>query len=322
MINNGLIIGKFMPPHNGHRYCFDVASRLCNTLFIVIDPMEAPSIPVELRLEWIQAICPQATVLVLPRTMPQDPSDTPEFWKIWRIELHRLLPCRIDAVFASESYGKPLAEHLGALFVSVDIERRAHPISATLIRQNPRRYWSFIPDVVRPYFLKRIAIVGPECSGKTTLVKALHDQFGLGVVPEFADSYLRVHGTKNLTQRDFDLIGEGQYALIRSAECQSGGVLVSDTDPLSTCIWADQILAYQPDHLRQLQRKLEFDYIFLCQPDIPWKDDAHRLFPQRREIFLEVFRSEYLSLENVHELSGSIDDRISALSFYISDLLK
>jgi HTH-type transcriptional repressor of NAD biosynthesis genes len=83
--------------------------------------------------------------------VPSYPHEHPDFWTIWRELIGRYAP-PVDVVFTSEQYGDRLASELGARHVLVDLERRTVPISASLVRANPRAYWHYIPERVQPYF--------------------------------------------------------------------------------------------------------------------------------------------------------------------------
>src|SRR5207302_10464947 len=121
------------------------------------------------------------------------------------------LPGRPDFVFASEDYGRRLAEELGAKFVPVDRERGAVPVSGTAVRSDPMANWSFIPRCVRPYFAKRVCVFGPESSGKTTLARRLADHFRTAWVPEYARTLLEANGG-DVRCEDMEVIARGQAA--------------------------------------------------------------------------------------------------------------
>ena len=67
----------------------------------------------------------------------------------------------ISFVFASEQYGIQLASDcLGQHSLQwIRHERSGFPVSATDIRTSPMRYWKYIPEPVRPYFLKRVQVI-------------------------------------------------------------------------------------------------------------------------------------------------------------------
>jgi NadR type nicotinamide-nucleotide adenylyltransferase len=134
--------------------------------------------------------------------------DDPEAWAFWIAAIRAVHPAAVDVVFSSEAYGAELARRLGARHVAFDPERTRVPISATQIRADPLAHWQFIPPPVRPYFVRRVALVGAESTGKTTLAQALAAHFGTVWVPEFARAYLLARG--GVTEQDMHVIAQGQ----------------------------------------------------------------------------------------------------------------
>src|SRR5690606_23106783 len=113
-----------------------------------------------------------------------------QFWALWRAALQRVAPYPIDVVVASESYGPRLAAELGARFVPCDPGRSARTVSGTEVRADPLRHWEMLPAPVRPYFVRRVAVVGAESTGKTTLAQALAAHHETVWVPEYARIWL------------------------------------------------------------------------------------------------------------------------------------
>src|SRR5262249_35302247 len=160
---------------------------------------------------------------------PQDPSEHPEFWHIWRASLLRVLPGAPDFVFASDAYGAKLAEVLGARFVPVDPARSAVPISGTLVRADPLSHWEHLPRPVRAYYAKRVVGFGPESTGKSTLARRLAAHFRTVHVPEFARSWLETAGGR-VTPEDMPIIARGQLAAEDALAREANRVLFCDTD--------------------------------------------------------------------------------------------
>jgi HTH-type transcriptional repressor of NAD biosynthesis genes len=182
----GMVLGKFYPPHRGHVYLCEFALPMwsaCTSWWARsrARPSRAPC-----ATPWCRSWSPGATVHHLTDENPQDPSEHPDFWRIWRESLLRILPEPVDFVFASEPYGERLASELGARFVSVDPARAILPIRATAIRQDPLAAWEDLPRAVRPYFVKRVCLMGPESTGKTTLAASLARDLQTVWVPEYA----------------------------------------------------------------------------------------------------------------------------------------
>src|SRR5262249_52380975 len=163
-----------------------------------------------------------------------------DFWNLWRAALQRVLPCRPDRVFASEDYGKRLAEELGGAFVPVDRSRWAVPTSGTAVRTDPMASWDYLPRCVRPYFVKRVCVFGPESTGKTTLARQLAEHFRTAWVPEYARTLLEARDGE-LTASDLPLIARGQVASEDALARNARKVLICDTDPLATLVWSETL---------------------------------------------------------------------------------
>jgi len=176
LVEHGLVFGKFMPPTNGHLYLLDFARRSCKRLTIVVLTLENEPIPGHLRYEWIKELYPDCTVVHHGHDMPQEPQNPHDipFYHAWRDTLRKHCPRDdFDALFASESYGYQVAWALGIRFIPVDTARGSVQISGTALRSDPWTHWSHLNPVVRPYFLKRVALCGGEASVRGKLAAEL-----------------------------------------------------------------------------------------------------------------------------------------------------
>src|SRR5687768_14796348 len=186
----GMLLGKFLPPHLGHQYLVDFARHYVDELIVLVCTLAREPIPGGLRFRWMREMFPQANVRLVHVTddLPQEPADHPQFWDVWRGVVRRYIPegSGPDYVFASESYGYKLAEVLGATFIPVDPSRQLVPVSGTAIRTDPMANWKYLPAAVRPYFVRRVCLFGPESTGKTTLAARLAEHFDTVWVSEHA----------------------------------------------------------------------------------------------------------------------------------------
>ncbi len=83
-----------------------------------------------------------------------------------------------NRIYTSEEADAPqYLEHLGIETVLIDPKRTFMNISGGQIRENPFRYWEYIPTEVKPFFVRTVAILGGESSGKSTLVNKLANIF-------------------------------------------------------------------------------------------------------------------------------------------------
>lgn len=172
---NGVIIGRFMPPHRGHQYLVEFAHNFVDDLYVLVCTLSAEPIPGELRYNWMKELFPRDHIIHITEEIPEASRGAPNAEQIWAQSVREAVREPIHHVFASETYGSPLAEALGATFVPVDPAREIFPVSASLIRQDPYTHWSYIPEPVRPYFTRRVAVVtGSEALRPATRLLAKH----------------------------------------------------------------------------------------------------------------------------------------------------
>ncbi|MGB1104760.1 MAG: AAA family ATPase [Crocinitomicaceae bacterium] len=133
----------------------------------------------------------------------------------------------------------------------------------------------------------RIAVTGPESSGKTSLCQALANHYKIAFIPEYARTYLE-HTNGVYNQKDLDKIAQGQFESVITA---SGEIIISDTDFVVMEIWS--IYKYQnaSEYITELVKKDLFDLHILCAPDIPWEPDPLREKPNDREELFERYKS-------------------------------
>ena len=83
-MSRGFLLGKFMPPHDGHLMMCDFARAYCDELTILVCTRLVEPIDGNLRYAWMCELCPWARVVHFDRDVPQEPSEAPDFWDIWR----------------------------------------------------------------------------------------------------------------------------------------------------------------------------------------------------------------------------------------------
>ena len=197
---------------------------------------------------------------------------------------------RPDLLFASESYGKRLADDLGARFIPVDAPRDAIPVSASRVTAGIGEHWGLLLPEARPSFLKRIAIIGPESCGKTTLARRLAAVFRTVHVPEFARSYLEA--TDPLKYPDLDDIGiisAGHAASEDALARQANRVLFLDTDHICTAVWSEVAWGQVPPSVEAEIAARSYDLRLLLADDVPFATDPLRYAGHERQMKLGHF---------------------------------
>ena len=310
-----MILGKFMPPHRGHQHLIDFARKRVGKLTILVCSLEREPIAGRLRVEWIKEMVPDARVVHVTDENPQEPHEHPRFWEIWTETIRRCLPTGPDVVFTSEDYGDELARRLGARHMAVDTARQQVPVSATAIRNDPFANWEFIPECVRPYFAKRIAIVGPESTGKTTLARGLAAHYQTVWVPEFAREYLDAKNAERplaeITRTDIAEIARGQMHSEEELARQANRLLICDTELLTTELWSEHFFGACEDWIRRAAIERRYDLVLLLDADVAWVADPHRDAPHLREQFFNRLRDQLQSRgRRFVIISGPFDQRL------------
>jgi len=142
--------------------------------------------------------------------------------------------------------------------------------------------------------MTRITIVGPECSGKTTLCEALAAHYGCVWVKEYARAHLEEHGPGYVEQ---DLLNFAMGQVLAEAEAQklaqggSADLLFCDTDMITIRIWSEEVFGHSHPLLKQLSTDVQYDHWLLCRPDIPWEADPLRENPHDRDRLFAVYEA-------------------------------
>lgn len=168
----------------------------------------------------------------------------------------------------------------------------------------------------------KIAIVGPESTGKSTLAAELAAYFQAPLVEEYAREYCT--GLKSpCTLEDEIAMYHGQIEREEAALKESPDLLICDTTILNVKIWCDHVFEYCPEFIEEEVRRRPYDLYLLMNIDMPWQEDPLRDFPDLREHFLEVFQLELRLLQaNVQLISGLGSERLknalSSINYYYS----
>jgi HTH-type transcriptional repressor of NAD biosynthesis genes len=320
-MTTGMLLGKFMPPHLGHLYLVEFARNYVEELTVVVGTIQAEPIPGELRFRWMKELFPEVNVVHHTDENPQEPAEHPDFWRIWHDSLMRILPGRPDYVFASEDYGWKLAEVLGGEFVPVDRGRGVVPVSGTKIRADPLGHWQYLPRCVRPYFLRRVCVFGPESTGKTTLAGQLAQHFHTIATPEYARLLLEAQ-QGNLSAADIPRIARGQQASEDALARHANGILFCDTDLLTTMIWSETLYGSCPEWIRTQAEGRHYDLYLLLDVDTPWVQDPVRYLPEQRRSFFNRCEEELRKRGRPYVIiRGSWEQRLANACQAVKELL-
>jgi NadR type nicotinamide-nucleotide adenylyltransferase len=139
--------------------------------------------------------------------------------------------------------------------------------------------------------LKRIAITGPESTGKSSLAKELARYYKCSWVPEYAREYL------NKLERDYNyndllLIAKGQKRLENKMALAARGFLFCDTELTVTKIWCEFKYGKVHPWINENLKAQQYDLYFLMNIDLPWEADPLREYPGNRKELFDMYISE------------------------------
>ena len=158
---------------------------------------------------------------------------------------------------------------------------------------------------------KKIAVVGPESTGKSTMAKHLATELGTVCVSEYARYYCRNLNRQYTLQDEVNMF-YGQIALEDALiPLAKNKVLVCDTTMLTVKIWSDYLFGNTPKEVTDEIKARKYDFYLLMDIDLPWEDDPLRDFPQQREHFMHVWKKELEALDaSFKVISGIGDERL------------
>lgn len=284
----GFLGGKFLPFHMGHMYAILVASNKVDELYVVLSSSKNRDrelcerdgikyIPAEVRLSWLGHAFNNLDNIKIVH-VEDDQWDANYNWEEGANMIKKAIGKPIDFVFSSENnydeYFKkfyPDAKH-----VVIDEGRETVPVSATELRKSLYEHWDKLPIYVRPYFVKKIALIGTESCGKTTLAKKLAKLYNTNWVSEVGRDYCEKYGN-HLTPTMFKLIAMQHFLLQTQKAEESNKLLFVDSDAVITQYYLNMYFGGEKFALLEEIIKLQnYDLAIFLEPDVKWVADGTR----------------------------------------------
>lgn len=341
----GITFGGYCPMHQGHLDLIMQAKKENDICYVIVcgydgeERGESIGLPLRRRISLVREMFrkdEQIRVLSINDTeLGIDESMSDSNWDIWlkEVKMQILKSDRhIDGYdiftwyIAEPNYKAALEARTESLPITeVKLIEKKNPVSGTLIRSNPIKYWKKIAKPFRAYFSTNILITGTASEGKTTLTRDIATYFGLPYSEEYGRTYMELHGKTDvdLTINDFQefLIEQRRDTKKKIESDANEGIVISDTDNLVTLMYAgayqegDAIdLSYEDFEslyafAKNLKRGITWDKIFVLPPKNKFVDDGTRYMKQS---------SMDERMQNYHRLMGLIvsfgwDDKVEVL---------
>lgn len=313
----GICFGGYCPMHQGHLDIIMRAKKENDVCYVVVcgydNEQRANEIGLTLKRryslvkklfkddEQVRVLCVNDTELGI------DESQCSENWDIWYKHVYQIINsvsntnfeyCDFTWYVGEREYQRELSKLSGPNDRphNVVLMDRINPVSGTLIRRNPIKYWNKIAWTFRPYFSTNILVTGTASEGKSTLVRDISTYFSIPYSEEYGRTYLEENAKNDtdLSVTNFQefLIEQRRDTKNKIESRANNGIVVSDTDNLVTLMYAkayvddDNIDITEDDYetlktlAANIKRGITWDKIFLLPPKNEFVDDGVRYMKQ------------------------------------------
>lgn len=299
----GVVFGSFCPLHQGHLDMIMRAKKENDGGCLVVvcghngDKGE-PRMPHELRYRYVREFFADDDLVSVYAVNDSELGIAlyPNGWDKWLDEMRRIWDIAVETPDADRIWYVGEAEYDEGLSIrgekAVLINRLENPISGTMIRNNPLKYWSKITYPFRRVFSYNILIAGTASEGKSVLVNDLGKYFNAPHSYEWARDYIEKKSLADWEFKGHDFLAflEGQDALNESliGSPANNGIFFADSDALVTkmyaaqyaeedcCLMTEEELSVISVAADEYVKKARWDRIYLLCPAGKFVDDHTR----------------------------------------------
>ncbi|OCG42922.1 multifunctional transcriptional regulator/nicotinamide-nucleotide adenylyltransferase/ribosylnicotinamide kinase NadR [Gilliamella sp. Bif1-4] len=276
----GLIFGKFYPLHCGHIYLIEKAMSQVDVLHIILgceelrdkqlfDKSRLPKQPqVSDRFSWLKETFKDRHNIHIHVLDEAGIEFYPNGWQDWSCRVKQILSehkIKPNVVFTSEPQDVKNHElYFGCQVIIVDANRDFISISATQIRENPYKNWSYIAQAAKPFFVKKVAIVGQNRFRDLPI--QLANIYNTQYVPNGYINYiereiLTQHNKRYLSESDFMKIAMLHVERISKAVESANKVVFTSIDFETLAQYYDQLFQKDNEILKAFKDSYHFDLV-------------------------------------------------------------
>lgn len=357
----GIVFGSFAPLHRGH---LDMIMRAKKenpggVLLIVCgedNDKGCPLMPVEKRYRYVREFFQNDDLVAVYGINDSElglTGYTESGWTIWMEELNRLIEKAIvpnaDGSFPKRRWyvgDKLYYDDLVKLGEQATLVDRTDitPISATMIRNNPLKYWNYIAPTFRRVFSHNILITGTASEGKSTMVTDLGKYFDTAYSYEWPRDFMeeKCLADWEIDAADFAAFLEGQFNCNRKAidSPRNKGFFFADTDSLITNMYAqfyaqDESCAFTQEEYDTIVKPLAYHYaqksqwnkIFMIVPHGVFVDDHSRFMKhanmESRQALINIMKESLIDVgdwDKVVILDGNYYENFMTIVRYVKEM--
>lgn len=370
----GICFGGYCPMHQGHLDVIMRAKKENDVCFVVVCGYDNEPRSWEINLNPDERhnlvknfFINDEQIIVLKINDTElgiDESMSDHNWTVWQNKVKELIfgnvhwrgPYikyqKIDEItsditwYVAEPFYKTSIERNNVMNGKVILIDKLNPVSGTLIRNNPIKYWNKISKPFKPYLCKNILILGTASEGKSTLVRDISNYFDIPHAWEYGRGYMEDKDMQDtdLTVDDFKEFLKGQISICNNFRTQSkNGIFISDTDNCVTLMYAkayslnpemqinedDYKVLYNEAKRLHKNSKFKWDHIFVFPPSKKFVDDGSRYMGQASmeernknfEILQKLIQEFYPDVSKTY-LNRSFLENFNEVKNYINSLIE
>ena len=331
--NVGMYGGSFNPLHMGHVDCIIRAANMCKELYIVLSiGHNRGEIDGRIRYRWIYQLTKHignVKIITLEDEAASKAEYDEKYWQSDADKVKAAVGKPIDVVFCGSDYDENSFWNKCYPESKLYIFQR-NDISSTEIRKNPYAHWDWIPNIAKPYYVKKVLLMGGESTGKSTLTINLANRFNTNYIDEAGRDISERSGTDMMMlSEDFtEILLQHKLNEIKAIE-HSNKVIFEDTDALITQFFMGFLEDPGIEKNKALSDAIDalnsYDLILFMEPDVEFVQDGDRSEEIRdnREKYSDQIKDLILSHgKRFVTVSGSYEERYEKAIAEVSKLFE
>lgn len=292
----GVFFGTFAPCHSGHFQNIMQAKKETDACLVVVsgydgDRGDLIDLGLMKRFRYMRELFADDENVYVAMLDENGIPNYPNGWSPWLDKLDGIIenttikkPSNITWYVGEAEYKEELNARKPNDMVRF-LDRTTLPISATMIRENPFKYWDYITRPFRRHFSTNILVMGTASGGKTTLVKDIARSFNSPFTDEYARRYQEESNVRDeeLTVSDFQYLASGQFdnnsKTITSPS--NNGLFFADTNVTVTQCYSETYLSEEEHQslmplYQMLAGREKWDLILVIPPVTKYVNDNFR----------------------------------------------
>ena len=168
----------------------------------------------------------------------------------------------------------------------------------------------------------RVALIGPECTAKSSLSKALALHYNTLYIEEYSREYIASLDRAYLLE-DILVIAQEQLIQELTAIPNANKLIFVDTELIVSKVWCEDVFQITPKWFKERLAPLKYDLYLLTYPDIPWVADSVRENGHRRDYFYNWYQRELQAINATYKVvTGDGNNRLNNCIAFIEDFMR